>query len=265
MMPMMTGIKLTKDNNTMNIDQKRRRGFFILTGSFGMLIILMFAAIDYLQGDTLEFLIDILMAVIIIIGAVGIFKYHADRIVYCVGLNLLNLAILYNVVIGAEGMFALIWLYLIPLLIFFFLEKTESLVSAILFFCVVTILLVYPSLFGTYDYGLRMGLRFLISLLFIAIVAYGLESSRARYSQLLKEANKKLISQNQDLEAALSKIKTLSGLLPICSHCKKIRDDQGYWKQIEDYIQEYSDAEFSHSICQECAKKYYPDMKIYDS
>jgi len=67
----------------------------------------------------------------------------------------------------------------------------------------------------------------------------------------------------QDLQAALSEVKTLRGFLPICSYCKKIRDDKGYWNQIESYIQGHSDAEFSHSICQECAKKYYPDMDIY--
>jgi len=67
----------------------------------------------------------------------------------------------------------------------------------------------------------------------------------------------------QDLQTALSEVKTLRGFLPICSYCKKIRDDKGYWNQIESYIQEHSDAEFSHSVCQECAKKYYPDMDIY--
>jgi len=67
-----------------------------------------------------------------------------------------------------------------------------------------------------------------------------------------------------DLQNAIQKVKQLSGLLPICSHCKKIRDDKGYWKQIEEYIHDHSDAEFSHGICQECAEKYYPDMDLYD-
>lgn len=62
-----------------------------------------------------------------------------------------------------------------------------------------------------------------------------------------------------ELEQALGKIKTLSGLLPICAHCKKIRDDKGYWNQIEGYIQEHTDAEFSHSLCPECAEKLYPE------
>lgn len=66
-----------------------------------------------------------------------------------------------------------------------------------------------------------------------------------------------------DLQKALSEVKTLRGFLPICSHCKKIRDDKGYWDQVESYIHKHSDIEFSHSICPECAKKYYPDMNLY--
>jgi sensor domain CHASE-containing protein len=68
----------------------------------------------------------------------------------------------------------------------------------------------------------------------------------------------------RELQKALSEVKQLSGLLPICSHCKKIRDDKGYWNQIEAYIQDHSDAKFSHSICQECAQKHYPDLDLYD-
>jgi response regulator RpfG family c-di-GMP phosphodiesterase len=67
-----------------------------------------------------------------------------------------------------------------------------------------------------------------------------------------------------ELKKALAEIKTLSGLLPICSHCKQVRDDKGYWSQIESYISAHSDALFSHSICPECAKKYYPEINLYD-
>ena len=67
-----------------------------------------------------------------------------------------------------------------------------------------------------------------------------------------------------ELADALSKVKKLSGLLPICMHCKKVRDDQGYWNQIEAYIQSRSEAEFSHSICRECAEKHYPGMNLYE-
>ena len=63
-----------------------------------------------------------------------------------------------------------------------------------------------------------------------------------------------------ELQHALSEVKTLSGLLPICANCKKIRDDSGYWTQVEKYIQENSQAEFSHSICPDCIKVLYPEL-----
>jgi hypothetical protein len=79
-----------------------------------------------------------------------------------------------------------------------------------------------------------------------------------------KKAEEEREATINELRKALEKVKTLSGLIPICSHCKKIRDDKGYWNQIEAYIQEHSDALFSHSICKECAKKHYPDFDLYD-
>ena len=78
-----------------------------------------------------------------------------------------------------------------------------------------------------------------------------------------KKAEEKRIETIVELKKALSEVKTLSGLIPICSHCKKIRDDKGYWTQIESYIHEHSEADFSHGICQECAEKYYPDADLY--
>ena len=75
--------------------------------------------------------------------------------------------------------------------------------------------------------------------------------------KLVEEERARLIIE---LEDALAKVKTLSGLLPICASCKKIRDDKGYWKQIETYIQEHSDAEFTHGICPECMKRLYPNQ-----
>jgi hypothetical protein len=77
----------------------------------------------------------------------------------------------------------------------------------------------------------------------------------------IEEERERIIVQ---LQNALSEIKTLSGLLPICSHCKKIRDDKGYWNQLEVYIHEHTGVKFSHGICRECAKKHYPDLDIYE-
>lgn len=73
----------------------------------------------------------------------------------------------------------------------------------------------------------------------------------------LETEQQKLIAELQD---ALARIRTLRGLLPICASCKKIRDDKGYWNQIEAYVSDHSEAEFSHSICPDCIKKLYPEF-----
>ena len=78
------------------------------------------------------------------------------------------------------------------------------------------------------------------------------------------EERKKIEEEREDLivelKEALSKIRTLSGLLPICSSCKRIRNDQGYWEQIESYVRDHSDAEFTHGYCPECTQKLYPEF-----
>jgi hypothetical protein len=65
------------------------------------------------------------------------------------------------------------------------------------------------------------------------------------------------------LQKALAEVRTLRGILPICSFCKKIRDDDGYWNQVEVYVKERSDADFSHSICPDCMKEHYPEEYSY--
>lgn len=79
--------------------------------------------------------------------------------------------------------------------------------------------------------------------------------ARARFDDLME-----LRRLNTELQSALAEIKILSGLLPICASCKKIRDDLGYWHQLEAYIRDHSEATFSHGICPDCVEKLYPDF-----
>lgn len=94
------------------------------------------------------------------------------------------------------------------------------------------------------------------------LAAIALQNSRNLDERHHAESQREKVIE--DLKIALSEVKKLSGLLPICSTCKKIRDDKGYWNQIEAYIQEHSDAKFTHSICKECADKYYPEFDLYE-
>ena len=75
----------------------------------------------------------------------------------------------------------------------------------------------------------------------------------------IKQTDEEKSKVIKELQTALERVKTLSGMLPICASCKKIRDDRGYWNRIEAYIEKHSEAEFSHGICPECARKLYPE------
>lgn len=76
----------------------------------------------------------------------------------------------------------------------------------------------------------------------------------------LKKLNQELETRTRELEQSLAEIKSLKGILPICSHCKKIRDDEGYWKQLEAYIRDHTNAEFSHGICPDCLVEHYSEF-----
>lgn len=77
----------------------------------------------------------------------------------------------------------------------------------------------------------------------------------------LHDKVKLIEEQNARLQSALDEINTLSGIIPICSHCKSIRNDKGYWNQVEHYIAEHTEAQLSHGVCPDCLEKYYPDYK----
>jgi ABC-type sugar transport system permease subunit len=97
---------------------------------------------------------------------------------------------------------------------------------------------------------------------FIRVIIFILVAGVITYLSLM---HKKTLAEKEalvkELHGALDKINTLSGLIPICSWCKKIRNDQGYWQTVEHYIAEHSQAEFTHGMCPDCAKKYFPEKE----
>ncbi len=92
------------------------------------------------------------------------------------------------------------------------------------------------------------------------VVGQVIEKRRVAEAKLRAEEEKERLIV--ELQEALANVKTLSGLLPICASCKKIRDDDGYWTMVETYLSERSDAEFSHGICPDCGKELYGDLYV---
>jgi len=113
-----------------------------------------------------------------------------------------------------------------------------------------------------YDFQYQLFLFGLFSLVLTWFAFFGgfVSKMRRRLGNQKEETKRAL----EETKAALAEVKTLSGLLPICASCKNIRDDTGYWNQIESYIQVHSEAEFSHGICPDCVKKLYPELTAGD-
>ncbi len=127
--------------------------------------------------------------------------------------------------------------------------------------------LAFTFYISVYGFSNLMGHYFKIVsfyLIYKAVIETGLSKPYSILLRDLKQSQDELQSEKNRLQTALDDVKTLSGLLPICSHCKKIRDDTGYWNQIESYVRDHSDAEFSHSICPECRKTQYPHVTSKD-
>lgn len=99
----------------------------------------------------------------------------------------------------------------------------------------------------------------ILTLLVIPVLYLSIYRPMARHIhtlQLIRADRERLIAELQDAD---EQVKTLSGLLPICAWCKKIRDPEGKWSEIEEYVQMHTDADFTHSICPECRKRNFPD------
>ena len=160
------------------------------------------------------------------------------------------LLLCYELAIGGGEGYAFLWFYFFPIAAFYLVGKEEGIIWVGVSLLLSGFFFLKPIFF---EYSTGAVLRFLITYSIVSLLSFGLEFSRSWYYQ-------ELMSEKRMLEDALSEVKTLQGSLPICSFCKRIRDDKGYWNQIEAYIDKHSEAKFSHSICPECSKEHYADF-----
>jgi membrane protein implicated in regulation of membrane protease activity len=121
----------------------------------------------------------------------------------------------------------------------------------IFLFILYSLLLIWFAFFGGFVSNIRQRLRMQKEEIKKVNEEIKTEIEERKLAQIEKD------NMIVELKDALLEVKTLSGLLPICAHCKKIRDDKGYWNQIESYVQKHSGAEFSHGICPECSDELY--------
>ena len=174
----------------------------------------------------------------------------------------LVLDLIYVVAKGVGDGAALFWMYFVPPMTMYFLGYRKGLaVTAVIFVVTAMILFgVFGDLF--YRYNLDMSLRFCLSFMFVAAITAALERAQENYSAQLVDRSAELEREKLLLENAMHEITILGGLLPICARCKRIRDDDDEWQEIEDYIATRSQADFTHSICPDCTDVLYPELEL---
>ncbi|MBU4001213.1 MAG: hypothetical protein KKB94_02725 [Proteobacteria bacterium] len=179
--------------------------------------------------------------------------------IFLTWLEILGHAAICTLVIGFETGFHY---YILVLLPYVFVNASRSTlskisVSALLFF--VYAALVYASETMPPEQILNNS-SIEIMRYFNILVCFAMIGAQSHiYSQSVIDGENQLKQINKDLQHAITEVKTLQGILPICSFCKKIRDDKGYWEQVEVYVGDHSHADFSHSICPDCMKINYPE------
>ncbi len=143
---------------------------------------------------------------------------------------------------------------------FFLVISIVMIMSFIFIVFRITGILLSPSYDLLSDSPVQMIYFISVILMQIALTISFIMLNSERLERELSEADEVLKKTVDDLQRALNEVKALGGLLPICANCKKIRDDGGYWHQLEAYISTHSEAEFSHGTCPECARKLYPEL-----
>lgn len=232
-------------------DDRRRRTYVSLSLVLLIPIIVGFGVEDLRRGDLTEGALIVAMAVFLVGVLIALTRVRDLGPIFRLGAAATLLLQLYELKIGGGGGYAFLWFYCLPILAMTVFGRREGTAWVLVALISAALGFLTP---GGHEYELSNVLRFLTVYLLLAIFSYALESSRDRfYSELLEE--------KVSLEDTLARIKTLRGLLPICTRCKKVRDDKGYWQQIECFVDEHSEAEFSHGVCPKCAIRFYPDLR----
>lgn len=270
-----TGLSIPIDDMSIPSEERTRFLHFSIFSLIGIPLMIIFGLYNLMIGRHL-------LAALIIITALGLtFGYfylrHSEqsKTVCRINITIFCMLILYMLFIGGEGGSKILWSFTFPMIAFFLFGKNEGLIWSTAFLLITAIVFFNPFEFdNAYKYSKAFQTRYIFSYFCVSAVSYWFEYFRHHYSTMLVKKNKaleqeiierKLVQEENEeliirLQEALKEVKTLSGFLPICSACKKIRDDKGYWNRIENYIRDHSDAEFSHSLCPDCTKELYSDF-----
>ncbi|MEM7350627.1 MAG: hypothetical protein AAF657_07460 [Acidobacteriota bacterium] len=221
-----------------------RRGYLALSILIIIPPIAGFGLVDWMHGRAAEALMTLSMVAALATTLILLAFWHRTWIFFRLALLCAVALVGLQIATGRSGGFGFLWLYALPVVVFFLFGTREGSIWVLTSGFAVALL--FFGDFGFHDYPLPVGIRFLIAYGIVAILAYGIEASRRRHYEAL-------LTEKQSLEEAMQQLQTLRGLLPICTACKSVRDDHGFWNQIEGYLAQHSQAEFRSSLCPDCS------------
>jgi hypothetical protein len=247
-LPLWRGLKRAFTPPGSDLDDAGRRVFVALCAVIGVPTLVGFMALDVWQRLYVDAAMELAAALVLGVIVLDLRRAASPLAAYRVMAAMLTGLFVYLVATGSDSA-ALLWLFMFPPGVYFLLGTREG---AAWNACLVVLAGTTAAIVSltTGQYSVDVVLRLFVSLALISILAHGLESLRARAHAILAR-------RNSELAGALAEVRTLSGLLPICANCKKIRDDEGYWRGVEEYIAHRTRAQFTHSICPSCAEKLY--------
>lgn len=233
-------------------DEKRRRLLVIFGALVAIPALVYFTFNDFVLKDTVGVFMDGGLSILLIVSLAFLSRVKNGIWIYRISILGMTTVFLYNVIAGPSGQSSVLWLYIYPLIVFYVLGAKEGTYWFAFTFIISSASILMPEFLGTHNYPFDLRIRYFISIIMVTVISFALEFLREYFYT-------KLEIQSAELKEALDKIRTLDGLIPICSICKKIRDDKGYWNRLEEYLTEHTNALLSHGICDDCCKKNHPE------
>jgi hypothetical protein len=235
--------------------KEAKKKFFVFASSLGSIVILLFSFYDLSKGNLFSFSVQFISSMFLAGSSLYIWKRGGGRFIYNICVMFLFLVIVEPFFANNSEFYEISWFLILPVATTFLLEGYGGLMWSSILFVFLLILFMDPSYLSlppfSADFKLNFSLIF-ISLIFISFLM----------AQLMVKYMKLIENKTKELQKTFDSIKTLKGFIPICSSCKSIRNDEGFWTNIEEYIQQNTELQLSHGVCRSCLKKEFPD--IYD-
>ena len=226
-------------------------------------------AIAYIQRYYLLCVLDLTILLFLLGLLTALRKSKKDAVIALIGTVVIGIFYTYLIITGGVNNTAYVWAFTYPLIALFLLGVKPGTLLTLLLLAIACMVFALGSRIAFFtSYSANLVIRFIPAYTTVFLFALVMERLREIVQSRLKNLNSalaqavgKLEIANKDLQEKIDEIKILQGIVPICSSCKKVRTDKGYWERVEKYVQDRSDARFSHGICPECAKKLYPKLR----